>query len=224
MPPSLDFYALLSSLFQQTARAPDTPPVIPLDRWPAGSQEQRLLEYLQAALAALQAHSQDRGQRRESQVAGKERPYRSIFEAASDGLIITDLETGRVVEANPAACTMHGCTREEFIGLLPMAFTHPDSHHMFSEYAQAVQAGGVFEAQAVHVRRDGSPFYVEVRGTAFTYHDRLCSLGVFRDVSERVQAERLLQQRVEARTRVKPQRPSARQLAKGSPARTCTSR
>jgi two-component system nitrate/nitrite sensor histidine kinase NarX len=36
---------------------------------------------------------------------------------------------------------------------------------------------------------------------AFTYQDRPCILGVFRDVSERVQAERLLQQRVEARTR-----------------------
>ncbi|HEY4688222.1 MAG TPA: PAS domain S-box protein [Anaerolineae bacterium] len=197
MPPSPDVYALLSSLFQQTARAPDAPPVIPLDRWPAGSQERRLLEDLQAALAALQ----DRGQGRESQAEEKERQNRSIFEAASDGLIINDMETGLVVEANPAASAMHGYAREEFIGLHPTVFTHPNSHRMFSEYAHAVQSGGVFEAQAVHVRRDGSPFYVEVRGTAFTYHDRPCVLGVFRDVSERVQAERLLQQRVEARTR-----------------------
>jgi PAS domain S-box-containing protein len=34
--------------------------------------------------------------------------YRSIFDAVYDGLIITDLETGRVVDANPAACSMHG--------------------------------------------------------------------------------------------------------------------
>src|SRR5271157_3675527 len=49
--------------------------------------------------------------------AGKEWLYRSIFDAANDGLIITDLETGLVVEANPAACMMHGYSREEFIGL-----------------------------------------------------------------------------------------------------------
>ena len=41
----------------------------------------------------------------------KEWQYRSIFDAASDGLIINDLETGRVVEANPAACKLHGYTR-----------------------------------------------------------------------------------------------------------------
>ncbi len=58
--------------------------------------------------------------------------YRSIFDAATDGLIINDLETGLVVEANPAACLMHGFTREEFIGLPLTGFIHPDSQHAFS--------------------------------------------------------------------------------------------
>ena len=40
----------------------------------------------------------------------KEGQYRSIFDAANDGLVINGLETGRVVEANPAACRMHGRT------------------------------------------------------------------------------------------------------------------
>jgi PAS domain S-box-containing protein len=131
----------------------------------------------------------------------EERYYRSIFEAASDGLIVHDVETGRVVEANPAAGAMHGYAREEFIGLHPATFIHPDSQPLFSEYVQAVQSGGVFQPLTVHLRRDGSPFYVEWRGTVFTYQGRLCLLSVVRDVGDRVQAERLLQQRVEARTR-----------------------
>jgi two-component system nitrate/nitrite sensor histidine kinase NarX len=53
----------------------------------------------------------------------------------------------------------------------------------------------------VHVRRDGSSFHVEWRGAAFAYQGRACLLSVVRDVSERVRAERQLQQRVEARTR-----------------------
>jgi len=131
----------------------------------------------------------------------EERYYRSIFEAASDGLIVHDVEAGRVVAANPAAGAMHGYAREEFIGLHPTTFIHPDSQPLFSEYVQAVQSGDVFQPLMVHVRRDGSPFYVEWRGTAFTYQGRPCLLSVVRDVSERVQAERLLQQRVDARTR-----------------------
>jgi len=127
--------------------------------------------------------------------------YRSIFEAASDGLIINDVETGLVVEANPAASAMHGYAREEFIGLHPTAYLHHDSHHLFGKYVQTVRSGRVFEALMVHLRRGGAPFYVEVRGTAFTYQGRSCLLGVVRDVSERVQAERMLRQRVEDRTR-----------------------
>jgi two-component system nitrate/nitrite sensor histidine kinase NarX len=96
---------------------------------------------------------------------------------------------------------MLGYAREEFIGLHPTAFIHPDSLHRFSEAAQAAQSGGVFEALMVYLRRDRSTFYVEVRGTAFTYQHRPGLLCVVRDVSERVQAERLLQQQVETRTR-----------------------
>lgn len=127
--------------------------------------------------------------------------YRSIFEAASDGLIINDMETGLVVEANPAAGAMHGYAREEFIGLHPTAYIHPDSQRLFTTDVQSAQSGDVFEALALHVRQDSSPFYVEVRRTAFTYQDRPCLLSVIRDVSKRVQAEQLLRQKLETRTR-----------------------
>ena len=53
----------------------------------------------------------------------------------------------------------------------------------------------------VYLRRDKSTFYVEMRGTAFRHQDRPGLLCVVRDVSERVQAEQLLQQQVETRTR-----------------------
>jgi two-component system nitrate/nitrite sensor histidine kinase NarX len=130
----------------------------------------------------------------------KEWQYRSIFDAAIDGLIINDLETGRVVEANPAAWLMHGYTRKEFIGLQLTAFIHLDSQNGFSEYLRAFQSDGVFDTRTLHVRRDGSTFYAEWRGTAFTYQGRPCLLGIVHDVSKRIQAEQLLHQRVETRT------------------------
>jgi PAS domain S-box-containing protein len=125
--------------------------------------------------------------------------YRGIFDAANDGLIISDLETGLVAEANPAACMLHGYTREEFTGLQQAAFIHPDSQPAFNKYIRALQAGGAFDARLLHVRRDGSTFYAEWRGTAFTYQGQSCLLGVVRDVSERILAEQNLLQRIEIR-------------------------
>ena len=131
----------------------------------------------------------------------KEQLYREIFDAVGDGLIIHDLETLRVVEANSAAAAMHGYSRKEFIGLHLTEYVHPDSQQLFIESIQSVQSGGMFEAPAIHVRRDGSPFPVEVRRTAFTYQSRPCLLSVVRDISKRIQEEKLLDQQAEVRVR-----------------------
>jgi PAS domain S-box-containing protein len=197
MSASDDFYALLSSLLRQTAQNPDAPPVIPLNRWPVESKERRLLIDLQAALAALQSGNQYNP----SHAKEGEQRYRSIFETVSDGLIINDLETGLVVEANPAACIMYGYNRNDFIGQLLTHFIHPDSSNQFTKYIQAVQSQGMYIAQQIHMRRDGSPFNVELSGSVYTVQSRSYLLSAIRDVSQRVHSEQLLQQRVEARTR-----------------------
>jgi PAS domain S-box-containing protein len=123
--------------------------------------------------------------------------YQRIFETISEGLIIHDAASLVVVEANPAAAAMHGYTREAFIGLHPTSFIHPDSHERLSDYSQAVHSGGQFETLAVHISRDGEPFYAEVRGTAFDYQGRPCLLTVIRNVNARVQAEQQLQQQAQ---------------------------
>lgn len=125
---------------------------------------------------------------------------RGIFDAAVDALIILDLETGLVVEANPAACSMHGYTREEFIGLPTTAFIHPQSLAAFSEYFRTFRSNAVFDERALQLRRDGSTIYADWHGTVFTFGGRPCLLGIVRDVSKRIEAEQSLQERAETRT------------------------
>src|SRR5689334_21974369 len=108
--------------------------------------------------------------------------YRNIFEAASDGLVIYDMELEVVVEANLAACEMHGYTRQEFIGLNAAVFMLPDSQALFREQMRTAEPGGMFESFSVHVRRDGSPFHVEVRSSVINYRGRPCALSILRDV------------------------------------------
>lgn len=128
-----------------------------------------------------------------------EQQYLAIFEATSDGIFVTDLETGIVIEANPAACRMHGY--DSMAGLHPTVFIHPDSHHLFEAYVTAVREGREFRSQAQDVRRDGSVFDVEVIGRSFVYAGRPAILGVVRDVTAQVRAYQLLEQRVAERTR-----------------------
>ncbi|HET7010315.1 MAG TPA: histidine kinase [Anaerolineales bacterium] len=126
---------------------------------------------------------------------------RHIFSAVTDGLILLDLVNGRVLYANPAACAMHDYTHEEFIGLLPGAFLHPDSQREFNRRIQALRSGVEFDTQLLHVRRDSSTFHAEWRGAAFTFQGRRCLLGIVRDVTRQIQANQRLRQRFESRTR-----------------------
>jgi PAS domain S-box-containing protein len=197
MLPIFDYFASMAHRHQKTTRNLDAPPTILFNPETAESRQPHLRDELQLASATESTRSSEHHLQNED----KERPYRQIFEAASDGLILNDVKTGLVVEANPAACIMHGYTRKQFIGLHTTTYIHPDSHSQFTEWVQAVQVANVFEVTVIHVRRDGSLFTVEVHGTGCFYEDRLCLLSVVRDVSARIQAEQLLRQQVEARTR-----------------------
>jgi PAS domain S-box-containing protein len=137
----------------------------------------------------------------EEDLRAQEEQYRSIFEATSDGVMITDLDSERVVAANPASDRMHGYPDGGMIGLHPSQFIHPDDLRLYWAYKEAILAGDEFRCRARDIRRDGSSFHIEVYGRAFVYRGKRHALGVLRDVSEQVDAQQLLEARVAERTR-----------------------
>ncbi|MGA7935991.1 MAG: PAS domain S-box protein [Kovacikia sp.] len=130
----------------------------------------------------------------EERLLQTEAQYRSIFESVRDGLVINDPDTGVVVEANPAFCRMHGYTREEFVGLSPKVFIHPDSYPLLAEYFATIKAGGTFRRRAVNLRKDGTPLHVEVMGTSFHFLGKPHLLTVVRDITDQIQAETALRE------------------------------
>jgi two-component system nitrate/nitrite sensor histidine kinase NarX len=127
--------------------------------------------------------------------------YRNIFEAASDGLVLYDIGLGSVLEANPAACQMHGYSRQEFIGLDMKVFIHIDSKTLLSEHVRTARPGNVFEALALHIRKDGSRFNVEERISVIVFRGRPCLLSIMRDVSQRIRTEKILGRQIEDQLR-----------------------
>lgn len=117
-----------------------------------------------------------------------EAQYRSIFEATTDGLAITDLD-GVIVEVNPAYCAMRGYGRQELIGRPVHDLIHPEDRHRFTEYTQVIRAGGTYQGQVRLLRKDGTVIHSEVHGGGFTFMGKPHALAVLRDITERVRAE-----------------------------------
>jgi PAS domain S-box-containing protein len=122
--------------------------------------------------------------------------YLDIFNTASDGVLIIDLKTSRVLAANPAAAGMHGSALEAFCGKHIKQYVHAKSLPFFADFSHVIQRGDLFEMLAQHIRDDQPGFDVEWRAVAFKFQDRNCALALLRDVSKRVKAEHQLQQRV----------------------------
>ena len=136
----------------------------------------------------------------EEQLREREEQYRGVFEATYDGLIITDLD-GFLVEVNPASCSMYGYTREELIGMHASVLTASEALPILDDALKTLKTGRGFQTLGQSQRKDGTTFYSEGSGTTFTYRGKPHVLGVSRDVTEQVQAQQLLEQRVDERTR-----------------------
>lgn len=124
--------------------------------------------------------------------------FRTIFEAAPVGLIISRPD-GTTVDANAAACAMHGYSRDEFLSLRPPDFIHVSSLHKFQQYMDVVMGGEQIQLSAQDLRRDGSIFDVDVIGVPIQYEGVPHGLGIVQDVTSRKAAEwdlRIYQERL----------------------------
>jgi PAS domain S-box-containing protein len=111
-----------------------------------------------------------------------------LLEHVRDVLFVVDADTGEIVDANAAAVTLYGYPREELVGKTIFELRAIDPDVARRQMVEANAAGGLL-FEAVHVRRDGSQFPVEVSTRGITLDDRRRLLSVVRDISERKRLE-----------------------------------
>ncbi len=137
--------------------------------------------------------AQDVTERREAErrLLESERSYRTLFESATDGIVILDLD-GKILDANPTAYERLGYTREELLSLDIRDIDSPDFATRVPERVRQLQERGTAMFESAHRRKDGSDIPVEVNSRLLDYAGRKVFLSVIRDITERKQAERAL--------------------------------
>ena len=131
-----------------------------------------------------------------SVISEEEQKYQEIFESASDGIVVIDLKTNKVLAANPAAAKMHGYEQEAFCGLSLQHFIHTKNLNSFLDLSDVIWNGGVFETVAQHFRSDSTIFNVEWHAVSYRYKGHNCALATLRDISLRIKAEQHLKSRL----------------------------
>jgi len=122
-----------------------------------------------------------------------ESELQAIYDGMVDGLVLADIETKRVLRANPAACRMFGYSAEEMTRLSVMdlhpAANIPEAIAHFQLVARE-QIGRVSNLPSV--RKDGTVFYADIYTSRLRYQHRDCIIGFFRDVTEARKTEEAL--------------------------------
>ena len=119
-------------------------------------------------------------------IRASEERYRSLFETSQDAIVLVDAETLLLVDVNPAAEQVYGCTRDELLGMAARDLSaEPD------DTEKAIREAGKQPTvvHRLHRRRDGSTFPAEVSYGTGEVDGRRLVVGAVRDLTERYEAE-----------------------------------
>src|SRR5436309_12710521 len=114
----------------------------------------------------------------------REHSFRTVSESSQDAIFVEDFE-GNVLEANPAACRLHGLSREQLLGKNVSELV-PADHRDFVVGPEQLVEG---EVEGYSQTSDGKTIPVAIRSSRIFYMGRSAMLPQFRDISENRRAE-----------------------------------
>ena len=159
--------------------------------------DRRTYSALVAAYDALIAEqSREASERKRADQARRESEerFRILFEHSPDSILVIDPHDPSgcwpIVDCNAVACRMNGYRREELLGQgIDLLHPEPADPEERAEYLTRLRAEGTIHKEALHCRKDGSFFPVEISSSLITLNGRELVLGIDRDISERRRAE-----------------------------------
>jgi PAS domain S-box-containing protein len=126
-------------------------------------------------------------------VKESEEKHRTLFETANDAILLADIETGTILDANQKAGELFGMPSSELIGLHHTQL-HPEElaetyREGFKEHVP--KEGSVMGDMSIS-RKDGAVIPVELSEGVIELKGRKVRLGIFREVTDRKEAEEAL--------------------------------
>jgi PAS domain S-box-containing protein len=116
--------------------------------------------------------------------------YKALFENATEGILVAEIESGRLVYANAAALRIVGYGEGELLGL-QVRDLHPeiDRAHCLREFAERAHGRSLGASALPFQRKDGTRVFVDLTATLGVVGGRECVIDFLRDVTERTLAE-----------------------------------
>ena len=127
----------------------------------------------------------------ESNERESENLYRTLFDNASDAILIHDMGR-RFLEVNQVACDRLGYSREELLQMTPKDINGPGyAEFVTQRVAELLKVGHTF-TEITQMRQDGTLIPTELSSRIIEYKGKPAVLSIARDITERKEAEEAL--------------------------------
>jgi len=139
--------------------------------------------------AAIFAYDITDRKRVEEALRGSEEKFKTIFDRASDGILLADPISKKFLQGNTTICSMLGYTKEE-IESLTIHDIHPpeDISRVLDEFEKQLKREIVLAEDLPVLRKDGSIFYADINSAHITIEGTHYLLGIFHDITDRKRA------------------------------------
>ncbi len=145
----------------------------------------------------------------EKALKNSESRLRAMFNVAQDGILLVDIESRKVIDANPTFCTMSGYEWEELLNMNIMDL-HPltELPNVREQFEKQARGEIKLAAEIPVLCKNGQAFPTDITLSRLEVNNRPCMMGFYRDISERKNNENklkayqnTLEDQVAARTR-----------------------
>jgi PAS domain S-box-containing protein len=130
--------------------------------------------------------------RTQSALRAYESRFQLFFEGVPLPVLVCDLETLNILDANPAACRTYEYTLDELRAMTIMDIHAPEEHDALLAHLPQMRrdepSGGIW----THRKRDGTPMEMAISGYTLDLDGRRVWLAVLRDITQQMAAERAL--------------------------------
>ncbi len=126
----------------------------------------------------------------EKRLEESETDYKNLFENAHDAILICEIETKLIIDANKIAEELYGYNKEELKGL---AFQHlVKDRNEYNNVGNIFSVDGVKEKETVHVKKDGTEIQLSLNAANINYRNKKAVQIIIHDISAQKEVERNL--------------------------------
>ena len=158
------------------------------------------LETLRVKIAAFEKAEAEH-KRTEDELRKSEERFRKIFEYSNDAIFIFDPERDKIIDVNPRACDKLEYSREELLSM-PITAIHPKEMPELMAFSKSVlEQGEGWTNELSCLTKSRTILPAEISASVIEIDGKPSMIALVRDITERKQAERVIQAENERKTR-----------------------